>query len=141
MIQKAIDRITEQQKGLSEADTVFGVGEQLKDICRESAEIAELVFQDLENPEMSIKKAEAKIHAKADELDKNKALEKVANLEKQLRMQNPDAMEFKRLFEQLQGNIVNTFKALSKVRESDPELAVKFENAMQVLLKTHIKEI
>lgn len=74
------------------------------------------------------------------ELDKNKALEKVANLEKQLRMQNPDAMEFKRLFEQLQGNIVNTFKALSKVRESDPELAVKFENAMQVLLKTHIKE-
>ncbi|MBP3442423.1 MAG: hypothetical protein J6L62_06425 [Clostridia bacterium] len=70
MIQKAIDRITEQQEGLSEADTVFGVGEQLKDICRESAEIAEIVFQDLENPEMSIKKAEAKIHAKADELHK-----------------------------------------------------------------------
>lgn len=70
MIQKAIDRITEQQKGVSEEDTVFGVGEQLKDICRESAEIAELVYQDLENPEMSIKKAEAKIHAKADELYK-----------------------------------------------------------------------
>lgn len=70
MIQKAIDRITEQQNGLSEEDTVFGVGEQLKDICRESAEIAELVFQDLENPEMSIQKAEAKIHAKADELHK-----------------------------------------------------------------------
>lgn len=70
MIQKVIDRITEQQEGLSEADTVFGVGEQLKDICRESAEIAELVFQDLKNPEMSIKNAEAKIHAKANELHK-----------------------------------------------------------------------
>ena len=85
-----------------------------------------------------LRKAQA--DKEAAELDKNKALEKVANLEKQLRMQNPDATEFKRLFEQLQGNIVNTFKALSKVRESDPELAVKFENAMQVLLKTHIKE-
>jgi nitrogenase molybdenum-iron protein alpha/beta subunit len=70
MIEKAIARITEQQQGLSEEDNVFGVGEQLKDICRESAEIAELVFQDLENPEMSISKAEEKIHAKADELHK-----------------------------------------------------------------------
>ncbi len=70
MIEKAIARITEQQQGLSEESNVFGVGEQLKDICRESAEIAELVYQDLENPEMSIKQAEAKIHAKADELHK-----------------------------------------------------------------------
>ncbi len=70
MIEKAIARITEQQQGISEESCVFGVGEQLKDICRESAELAELVYQDLENPEMSIAKAEAKIHAKADELHK-----------------------------------------------------------------------
>lgn len=76
MIEKAIARITEQQQGLSEESRAFGVGEQLKDICRESAEIAELVYQDLDNPEMSIAKAEAKIHAKADELHKqNKSKE------------------------------------------------------------------
>lgn len=76
----------------------------------------------------------------AAELEKKKALEKAEKLEKQLRLQNPDATEFKRLFEQLQGDIVNLMKALAKVRESDPELALKFENAVQVLLKTHIKE-
>lgn len=70
MIEKAIARITEQQQGLPEESNVYGVGEHLKDICMESAEIAELVFQDLENPEMSISKAEEKIHAKADELHK-----------------------------------------------------------------------
>lgn len=74
------------------------------------------------------------------ELEKKKAIEKAEKLEKQLRMQNPDATEFKRLFEQLQGDLVNLMKALSKVKASDPELAVKFENAVQVLLKTHIKE-
>ena len=70
MIEKAIARITEQQQGISEESCVFGVGEQLKDICRESSFVARLVLEDLENPEMSIVKAEARIHAKADELHK-----------------------------------------------------------------------
>ena len=65
MIQKAIDRITEQQNGLAETDVVFGVGEQLKNICRESAEISELVFQDLANEQMSVKAVEKKIEAYA----------------------------------------------------------------------------
>lgn len=82
----------------------------------------------------------AQAEKEAAELETKKALERAANLEKQLRMQNPDATEFKRLFEQLQNDIVNTNTALAKLKASDPELAVKFENAVQVLLKTHIKE-
>lgn len=77
MIEKAIARITEQQQGLPEEDNVFGVGEQLKDICREGEAIAELVYQDLENPEMSLAKAEAQINKKADELHKKNKGRKV----------------------------------------------------------------
>lgn len=70
MIEKAIARITEQQQGLSEVSRTFGVGEQLKDICRESSFVAKLVFEDLENPEMSLAKAEEQINKKADEIHK-----------------------------------------------------------------------
>ena len=85
-----------------------------------------------------LRKAQAE--KEAAELETKKALEKAEKLEKQLRMQNPDAAEFTRLFEQLQNNIINTNVALAKVKASDPELAVKFENAVQTLLKTHVKE-
>ena len=65
MIKKAIDRLTEQQQGLSENDKVYWVAEQIKDICKESETNAELVFQDLENEQMSVKAVEKKIEAYA----------------------------------------------------------------------------
>ncbi len=76
----------------------------------------------------------------AAEREKQKAIERAENLEKQLRMQNPDATEFRRLFEQVQGDIINMDNALGKLKASDPELAEKFAAAVQALFKNHIKE-
>lgn len=106
------------------------------------AEASEKSAKDLEakTAEANEMLQKAQAEKEAAELEKKKALEKVEGLEKQLRMQNPDATEFKRLFEQLQNDIINTLKALAKVKTSDSELAMKFENAVQTLLKTHIKE-
>ncbi|MBP3442425.1 MAG: DUF3102 domain-containing protein [Clostridia bacterium] len=106
------------------------------------AEASEKSAKDLEKKmaEANEMLQKAQTEKEAAELEKKKALEKVESLEKQLRMQNPDATEFKRLFELLQNDIINTLKALAKVKTSDPVLAMKFENAVQTLLKTHIKE-
>lgn len=65
MINKAIDRLSEQQRGLGEDNKVYWVAEQIKDICRESEAIAELVYQDLANEQMSVKAVEKKIEAYA----------------------------------------------------------------------------
>ena len=62
-----IGKIEAQQKG-RENTGVWMVGEQLKDICRQDPSCADIVAADLENPEMSLEKAERKIKAKADEL-------------------------------------------------------------------------
>ncbi|MBQ8574799.1 MAG: DUF3102 domain-containing protein [Clostridia bacterium] len=79
--------------------------------------------------------------AKEDaEREKQKAIERAEKLEKQLKLQNPDVMEFKRLFEQVQGDIVNMENALNKLKASDPELSDKFSAAVQALFKQHIKE-
>lgn len=69
IIKEAILQIEAQQKG-KEHTAVYMVGEQLKDIIRNSDHIAELVVQDLKNKDMSLEKCEAKIHARADELHK-----------------------------------------------------------------------
>lgn len=72
MLNLVIEKISAQQKG-KEDTALFMVGEQLKDICRDTPGAAELVLQDLDVPEMSLEKCEAKIKAYADELhDKNK---------------------------------------------------------------------
>ena len=65
-IEKVIEKISEQQQG-RENTAVYYVGEQLKDICRSSDKVAEIVLQDLDNPDMSIVKAEAQINKYADE--------------------------------------------------------------------------
>lgn len=79
--------------------------------------------------------------AKEDaEREKQKAIERAEKLEKQLKLQNPDVMEFKRLFEQVQGDIVNMENALNKLKASDPELSDKFSAAVRDLFKQHIKE-
>lgn len=59
-IDDAIKKIEAQQQG-KEKTAVWYVGEQLKDICRESSHNAEIVGIDLNNPEMSIEKCERKI--------------------------------------------------------------------------------
>ncbi len=66
MIEKAIEMITEQQKGKENTAPWF-VGEQLKDICRTTPGAAELVVQDLVIKEMSVSECEKKIKALADE--------------------------------------------------------------------------
>lgn len=59
-INNAISKIEAQQKD-KENTAVWMVGEQLKDICRESAHNADIISTDLENPEMSLEKCERKI--------------------------------------------------------------------------------
>ena len=52
------DKIQSQQGKVQNA--VWMVGEQLKDICRSDPHCAEIVMQDLENPDMSLAKCEKK---------------------------------------------------------------------------------
>lgn len=63
------EKIEAQQKGKKNTPA-WMVGEQLKDICAADPHCAELVAQDLENKDMSLEKAAAKIKAYADELHK-----------------------------------------------------------------------
>lgn len=63
------EKIAEQQKGM-ENTAVYMVGEQLKDIIRGNSDMEELVSQDLELEEMSLRKCEEKIKAYADEKHK-----------------------------------------------------------------------
>lgn len=69
MLEKLIEAISKQQKG-KEGTAVFGVGEQLKDICRTTPGTAELVLEDFNNPDMSIADCEKKIKAFADKRHK-----------------------------------------------------------------------
>ena len=64
IIDTVIEKIEKQQAG-KEGTTVFCVGEQLKDICRESEHNADIVSTDLDNPEMSIAECEWEIEAYA----------------------------------------------------------------------------
>ena len=58
------EKIAAQQG--KERTAVWMLGEQLKDICRHEPKSAELVMQDLDNPEMSLANCEKKIKAFAD---------------------------------------------------------------------------
>jgi hypothetical protein len=64
MLSQAVEKIAAQQG--KERTAVWMVGEQLKDICRHEPKSAELIMQDLDNPELSIANAEKKIKAYAD---------------------------------------------------------------------------
>lgn len=63
------EKIAEQQTGMKNT-AVYMVGEQLKDIIRGNADMEELVAQDLEIEEMSLRKCEEKIKEYADEKHK-----------------------------------------------------------------------
>lgn len=59
------EMIEAQQKG-KENTSVWMVGEQLKGICREDSACEKFVAEDLQNPDMTLEKCEAKIKAWAD---------------------------------------------------------------------------
>lgn len=73
MVKEVIKKIEEQQSKLKPGEIAFYVGEQLKDICRSVPEQAELILHDLDNPDMSIIKAEAKIEKYAREHKQGKS--------------------------------------------------------------------
>lgn len=62
----AIDKLREQQSKVPDRSAPWMVAEQLKDICRRDPDSAELIAQDLDNPDMSIVEAEKRIKAFAD---------------------------------------------------------------------------
>ena len=62
----AIEKLKAQQEGVPERSAPWMVAEQLMDICRREPESAELIAQDLDNPELSIVEAEKRIKAYAD---------------------------------------------------------------------------
>lgn len=66
MTELAIQKLEQQQSTVKERSAPWMVAEQLKDICRQEPDSAELIAQDLENPEMGIVQAEKKIKAFAD---------------------------------------------------------------------------
>lgn len=65
-VERAISLLEEQQSKVKPRSPQWMVGKQLKDICRHEPQSAELISQDLENPAMSITKAEKKSKAFAD---------------------------------------------------------------------------
>lgn len=69
MLNELIEKISAQQKGKEDTD-VWMVGEQLKEICKNTPGAAELVLRDLDIPEMSIDKCADKIKEYADEIQK-----------------------------------------------------------------------
>ena len=62
----AMEKLKAQQAQVPERSAPWMVAEQLMDICRREPESAELIAQDLENPEMGIVQAEKQIKAFAD---------------------------------------------------------------------------
>lgn len=66
MVEEAIRKLREQQGRVKERSAPWMAAEQLKDICRREPGSAELIAQDLDNPEMGIVQAEKKIKAFAD---------------------------------------------------------------------------
>lgn len=68
--ERLVEEIEKQQKEAEEHGDVFAVGEQLKDIARESEHNADVILADLGNKDMGIKAAAGKIKAYADELHK-----------------------------------------------------------------------
>jgi hypothetical protein len=65
-IEKVTAVICEQQENCKGTPAYYA-GEQLKEICKGSERIAEIVYTDLQNPDMSIQKAEAQIKKYADD--------------------------------------------------------------------------
>ena len=118
--QEVLDKL----KAEAEAEAARKSAKELEDKTAEAAEL--------------LKSAQAE--KDAAERKRQKAVERAEQLEKQLRMLNPDATEFKRLFQQVQSDIINMENALNKLKDADPDLAQKFGRAVQDLYHSKIKE-
>ena len=70
--ESAIEKLKAQQAKTDEDSPVYVVAEQLMDICRNEPQSAELLDKDLDNPEMSIKRAEVQIKAFVDKIHEKK---------------------------------------------------------------------
>lgn len=68
--EEAIRKLREQRDRFPAHSAPRMVAEQLTDICRMEPASAAILLPDLDNPEMSVARAEAKIHAYADSLHK-----------------------------------------------------------------------
>lgn len=66
MTEQTIFLLREQQSKAKERSAPWMVAEQLMDLCRREPKSAELIAQDLHNPEMGIVQAEQQIKAFAD---------------------------------------------------------------------------
>lgn len=66
----AIEKLKAQQEKQEKFSPAWGVAEQLMDICLAEPASADLINTDLDNPDMSIVRAEQKIKKFADELHK-----------------------------------------------------------------------
>lgn len=62
----AVEKLREQQSKVPERSAPWMVAEQLMDICSREPVCAQLIAQDLDNPNMSIVEAEKRIKAFAD---------------------------------------------------------------------------
>lgn len=65
IIERACRLIEEQQENVKKGSAAWCVGEQLKDLCRDSPAAAELLQQDLQRSGMGIQDAEKRIAAAA----------------------------------------------------------------------------
>lgn len=66
MLNEVLKKINAQQKGLKQDSPAFCVGEQLKAIAQSSTKCAELLLQDLDQPQGNIKEVAKKLQEYAD---------------------------------------------------------------------------
>lgn len=65
MSEALLKKIAQQQKG-KEKSPVYGVGEQLKEICEDNPEYCKIVLSDIDTKGMTISDCEKKIHEQAN---------------------------------------------------------------------------
>lgn len=68
---KLCEKISSQQEGKEFTD-IFMVGDQIKDICRNSEKATQLVLSDLDVPAMSLEKCAGEIKKEADRIQREK---------------------------------------------------------------------
>ncbi|MFT8889463.1 MAG: hypothetical protein ABF904_11680 [Ethanoligenens sp.] len=117
MLNEAIRAIEKQQEKLDQYSPAWCVGEQLKDILRETPAAAELVIQDIEQEK-------AAAIARAQELEKKLAI-----------ASNKETVLFAHLFEEMQGNFNQALGCVEKISENDVETAEKLRGALKKCLE------
>ena len=106
------------------------------------AKLSEQVAKELKNKteEINNQLSEMKKEYESATLEAQKAKERISELEKKIKLQNPNVENFKRLFEQAQNDIKSLFNAISKIQDEEPHLAESFKAATSALLKKFMQE-